>query len=347
MDYENDMIGAVCANCGKERSGFSNKPTCECGGVWIPKIDFKYREGKYSNNFPYLEKVIDLGERETPLVNVGEMKLKLDYFQPTFSYKDRGSKTLISSLLSHLQKGSEINEDSSGNAGASISAYGGAAGFKVNIFVPATTKQEKIAQIRAYGAEVHLTSGTRKDVGTAAANHSGFYASHVLNPEFRDGMRQLSYEIFRQLGHRGPNRVFVPVSAGTLLLGLVSGFEHLVESGEISKVPDIVGVQTETVCPVCAVINGFVYDKDNMGKSLADALVSREPLLLNLMVDVLRKYGRCVTVTEDEIITARSALAHKGFYVEYSSATALAALNKSHYEGENVLVLTGNGLKTP
>lgn len=341
------MLKAVCTNCGKERTSFTNKPNCECGGILVPEIDFKYREGEYSANFPYLERVIDLGETETPMVGVGGTNLKLDYFLPTFSYKDRGSKALISSLLSNLREGSEINEDSSGNAGASISAYGKAAGFGVNIFVPETTKPGKINQIKAYGADIHLIKGSRNDVAVAASNHPGFYASHVLNPEFRDGMRQLSYEIFRQLNHRIPKRVFVPVSAGTLLLGLVSGFEHLVESGETAEVPEIVGVQTEAVCPVCAIVNGLVYDKDNPKTSLADALVSREPALSDLMVSALKKYGRCVTVTEDELVTARSELALKGFYVEYSSATVLAALNKGHYDGENVLVLTGNGLKTP
>ncbi len=341
------MLKAVCTDCGEERSEFTGKPICECGGILIPKIGFKYREGEYSTNFPYLDRVIDLGEMVTPLMDVGKMKLKLDYFLPTFSYKDRGTKALISSLLSHLPEGSEINEDSSGNAGASISAYGKVAGFKVNIFVPEDTKPGKINQIKAYGANIHLVAGSRKDVADAAANHSGYYASHVLNPEFRDGMRQLSYELFQQLDHRVPGRVFVPVSAGTLLLGLVSGFEHLVESGEVPRVPEIVGVQTEAVCPVCASVNGFVYDKDNKKKSVADALVSREPVLLSPMVAVLKKYGRCVTVTDEETVTARSSLASRGIYVEYSSATVLAALNKGHYDGENVLVLTGNGLKTP
>ena len=341
------MLRAVCSVCGKERTGFSGKPNCECGGVLVPKIDFRYREGPYPVNYPYLEKVVSLGEQATPLLDAGSVKFKLDYFMPTFSYKDRGSKTLISSFASMLPKGSEINEDSSGNAGASISAYGTSSGFKVNIFVPENTKLGKVSQIKAYGADIHLVKGSRKEVAEAAATHQGYYASHVLNPEFRDGMRQLSYEIFRQLDHRSPDRVFVPVSAGTLLLGMVAGFEHLFESGEIDFVPEIVGVQTDAVNPVCSAVNGVTYDKNNSKYSSADALVSREPILMDIMVAKLKKYGRCVTVNEDDIILARSELALKGMYVEYSSATVWAAYKKKHYGGENILVLTGNGLKTP
>lgn len=341
------MLRAVCSTCGKEREGFNGKPNCDCGGVLEPKIDFRYREGPYTVNYPYLERVVSLGEQDTPLLDIGSVKFKLDYFLPTFSYKDRGSKTLISSLSSILPRDSEINEDSSGNAGASLSAYGSSSGFKVNIFVPENTKQGKISQIKAYGAAIHLVRGSRNDVANAAATHPGYYASHVLNPEFRDGMRQLSYEIFRQLDHRSPDRVFVPVSAGTLLLGMIAGFDHLIESGEIDFVPEIIGVQTDAVNPVCSGVNGVPYDKNNWKFSSADALVSREPILLDLMIRQLKKYGKCVTVTEDEIITARSELALKGMYVEYSSATVWAAYKKQHYSGENVLVLTGNGLKTP
>jgi len=340
------VIRSICISCGKEKTEFNYKPVCDCGGILVPKIDFRYREGKYISNYPYIEKEITLGEVETPLVYMGNLKLKLDYYSPTFSYKDRGSKALISSLLSHLPRGYTINEDSSGNAGSSISAYGSAAGFKVNIFVPESVRAEKIRQIEAYGAEIKIIKGTRTQVQEAAAISPGYYASHVFNPEFRDGIRELSYEIFRQLGHRVPGRIFLPVSAGTLLLGVISGFEHLMNSGETDRMPEVVAVQTEAVCPLCAAVNGFTYDKNNNINSVADALISREPLLLNLMIEGVKRYGRCVVVSDDEIIRAREELARKGFYVEYSSATVLAAYKKMDGK-ESVLVLTGNGLKTP
>ncbi len=98
-----------------------------------------------------------------------------------------------------------------------------------------------------------------------------------------------------------PKRVLIPVSAGTLLLGVVSGFEHLLDSAEIDSVPEIEAVQTEAVCPVCAEANNFQYYKDNGKTSVADALISREPVLLSLIVNSIKKYGKCVTVSEDEI----------------------------------------------
>lgn len=341
------LLRSYCATCGKERKAFTGKPLCDCGGVLVPKIDFRYRTGDFRVHFPYLTRIVSLGEVITPVVTKGDMDFKLEYFSPTFSYKDRGSKVLISSLLDHLEPGSEINEDSSGNAGASIAAYGTSAGYRVNIFVPATTMPSKINQIRAYGANIISVGGTRENVTSATEKHEGYYASHVLNPEFRDGMREISYEIFEQFQGSIPDNIFVPVSAGTLLLGVMSGFDHLLESGEIDHYPRFIAVQTEAVSPLCSALNGMVYDPDNTIASIADALVSRRPVLLDLMVAKLRDAGgMCITISDEEIIAARRDLALSGIYTEFSSATVYAARKKWNPQGRSLLILTGNGLKT-
>lgn len=307
--------------------------------------DFKYRDGDYLTNFPYLSRLISLGETVTPIVSYGDLSLKLEYFSPTYSYKDRGTKSLISWLSQNLRPGSEINEDSSGNAGASIAAYGAAAGFDVNIFVPEKTVAGKIKQIESYGANIHRIKGSREDVSRAASSASGYLASHVLNPEFRDGMREISYEIFRQMDHKLPDAIYIPVSAGTLILGVISGLRHLVESGEVSRMPRIVAVQTEAVSPLCSRVNGTEYDPKADAPSIADALVSREPPLIDLMVKAVEEYGTCITVSEEEIIESRNELAGKGVLVEYSSATVYAAHKKKKMDGKSLLLMTGNGLK--
>ena len=339
------MLKSRCSNCEEYRKNPLIGPRCECGGIFLPEIDFKYREGDYGLNYPYLDDIISLGEVETPLVNLGELSLKLEYYSPTFSYKDRGTKTMISWLHKLLPQGSKTNEDSSGNAGASISAYGRAAGFNVNIFIPERTVESKVRQISAYGAKIHKIAGSREAVSEAAEHAEGYFASHVLNPEFRDGMRQISYEIFRQNHHRLPDAVFIPVSAGTLLLGMISGFEHLVASGEAPNVPQIIAVQTEAVSPLCSRLNGIPYDPNKNTLSIADALVSRTPSLLPQMIESVSKYGRCITVSEEEIISAHKELAGKGFLVEYSSATVYGARKKMNKIGKSVLIMTGNGLK--
>ncbi len=337
-------MNPICTVCGNERQSKTLSYKCKCGGIYRYVPDFKYHEGPYTDHFPYLDEVVNIGETITPLVDLGSAYLKLEYFSPTFSYKDRGTKALISFLKSRLPQGARINEDSSGNAGASISAYGAAAGFDVNIFVPEKTVPAKIKQIELYGAEIHRIPGSREDVSRAAEEADGFLSSHVYNPEFRDGMREISYEIFRQ-AEKLPDYIFIPVSAGTLLLGVISGFQHLLDSGEISSLPGFVAVQTEAVKPLCARMNNLKFDPKATEPSIADALVSREPPLLDLMVGAMKDRGKCITVSEDEIVQARQELAGKGILVEYSSATVFAAYKKFRGDGKSLLIMTGNGLK--
>ncbi len=334
----------LCMECGSERSGIEFKCS-RCGGLFDLKPDFKYRE-KIEDNFPHVKEWVNLGEVQTPIVSKDSVSLKLDYFSPTFSYKDRGTRAMISYLKSNKEhfKIGQINEDSSGNAGASVAAYGSAAGFKVNIFVPSKTSRAKVDQIRSYGANIVKVEGTRKDVQDEAERSPGVFASHVKIPEFRDGIRSLPYEIFKQYEGMLPDQIFVPVSAGTLLLGLHSGLSHLLESGEIKEMPHIVAVQTEAVSPLCAKVHGTAYTVPDRVNSVADALVSTEPPLLGRMVEAISE-GTCITVREEEIIRARNDLSTSGIYAEYSSATVLAAYRKKKFDGRSLLVLTGNGLK--
>ncbi len=333
----------ICMSCGAERVELEFK--ChKCGGLFDLKPDFKYW-GRERDNFPYIREWLDLGEVQTPLTKKGGAFLKLDYFSPTFSYKDRGARTLVS-FLNQVKKKygfDSINEDSSGNAGASIAAYGADAGLKVKIFVPERTSQAKIGQIRSYGAEIIKVKGSRETVQSEAENAKGIYASHVKMPEFRDGIRSLAYEIFQQL-NKAPDHILVPVSAGTLLLGVYSGFKHLLESGEIGVMPDIVAVQTEAVSPLCARLSGRNFDDNKQVESVADALVSLKPPLMDKMAEAVSP-DSCITVSEEEIIASRVNLARSGYFVEYSSATVHAAFQKKKFDGSTVLVMTGNGLK--
>ena len=332
----------ICYYCNREKSGLDI--LCPCGGFFRPEYDFKFRS-RLSSNFPYVKKWVTLGEVVTPVLRYGKYKMKLEYFSPTYSYKDRGAKTLISYLSSMLPSGSRVNEDSSGNAGASISAYASAAGLKPNIYVPEDAKESKISQIRAYGATLHVVKGNREKVMEECVRAPGTLASHVFRPEFRDGIRMIPYEFMKQNDWKIPSAVVVPVSAGTLLLGVVYGFEHLRDSGQIDRVPEIVAAQTEYVSPLYHRLLGKEYNPPVKYTSVADALVSQAPPLIEEMADKVRKYGRSVEVNEGEIIENHDILASSGILVEYSSAVAMAAARKIKSE-DPLVILTGNGLKT-
>ncbi len=333
-----------CISCGRARK--KREYMCRsCGSLFEIIPEKKYR-GNLKEDFPYISQWVNLGETETPMISGDAISFKLDYYHPTYSYKDRGSRTLVSWIKSDMGTERPLNEDSSGNAGASIAAYGRKAGFQVNIFASEGSNMAKIRQIEAYGAKVHFVNGSREEVAYAAMNASGVYAGHGYVPEFRDGIRTLAYEIFNQNSGKVPDRIFLPLSAGTLFLGVYSGFSHLLESGEIKELPKFVVVQPEGIDPVCSAVNGNTFDPEENRKSIADALVTRKPPLKEKILKNLKEGGRCVSVDDDEIMVAWKKLAGMGILTEYSSAAAYAAYLKKPMGEKPLIVLTGNGLKS-
>jgi threonine synthase len=318
-----------------------------------------YSVWRYAEFFPYVKEtdVTTLGEGWTPLIKSSDnVYFKLESLNPTGSFKDRGSTTLISALHKQIKKRSSyISEDSSGNAGASIAAYAARADLKAKIYVPENVSGPKFSQIQFYGAEVVKVSGSRSKVAEEAqrAEKGKVYVGHILHPLFRDGIRSLAYEIAEQLNWHAPEHVYLPVSAGTLLLGVINGFKHLTESNVTDTMPKVIACQTQQVSPLYHRLKNLHYTPPKQVTSIADALVSVNPPLLDLMAKSLTgANGDAVMVKEDEILKAFTELAKKGFYVEPSSAVAYAAYKKQLKNKEasktekTVIILTGTGLKT-
>ena len=225
----------VCVGCGERVADIRVWRCPRCGGpLEFPQWSLPHGPlgaGRGLTRFrPWIPAgdPVSIGEPPTPLVE-GEAGVvyKLEGALPTGSFKDRGSAFLVGRLLAAGVSG--ITVDSSGNAGASLAAYGAAAGIAVRVFVPAHASGPKLSQMRAYGAEVVPVAGTRSDVGTAAlaaATDELVYASHIWNPAFVLGTQTFAFELFEQLG-AAPAAIVCPLGAGTLLLGCYYGFRSL------------------------------------------------------------------------------------------------------------------------
>ena len=364
MEYE-----IRCSVCSRSIPNLLDYCCSSCGNPLDLRVRVSFDEAevndrdnsvwRYAHFFPYVNKasVVTLGEGWTPLVRFsGNVFVKLENSNPTGSFKDRGSTVLISALHMMIKKaGGYISEDSSGNAGASIAAYAARCGLKAKIYVPETVLGPKFNQIQFYGAKIVKVSGSRSMIASAAQkpDNKKFYIGHILHPLFRDGIRTLAYEIAEQLNWQSPDRVYVPVSAGTLLLGVTEGFSHLFQSRVISAMPTIIACQTSQVSPLYHHLKNLSYSPPTNVNSVADALLSVNPPLLELMTKKLREVrGEAAIVEENEIIHFFRELAKRGFFVEPSSAVAYAAFKKQVEDGtvskkdKVVIVLTGSGLKT-
>ena len=250
-----------------------------------------------------------------------------------------------------------VLEDSSGNGGSSVAGYGAAGGMQVKVLVPASTSPAKIAQVRAYGAEVELIQGPREATEAAAIEQSTdiFYASHNWHPFFLQGTKTLGYELWEDCGFRTPDNIIIPASAGSNLLGCHIAFTELKSSGEIDELPKLFASQPANCAPLHA---SFQAGADNFVDSdflptVAEGTAIKRPIRLVEMLSALRESGGgTVAVDETEIIEASLRLARQGLYIEPTSAHAAAAVGKLIESGtinpseRTVVILTGTGLKT-
>jgi threonine synthase len=301
---------------------------------------------------------VSLGEGWTPLITREwqgcNIRFKLEFTMPTGSFKDRGMTVMVSYLKSHGIE--HVLEDSSGNAGASLSAYAAAAGMRCRILVPETASYPKIAQIAACGADVLTIRGSRQDVADAALRMSSeiFYASHNWVPFFVEGTKTLAYELWEQLGFKAPDNVVTPLGYGSSVLGCVRGFDELLRNGEIDRLPRIFGIQAENCAPYYAAYaaGGDTLVPTEIKSTVAEGIASSKPTRVReVLTGVRQSGGAIVAVSESEIITALRDLARKGLYVEPTSAAGVAGLTRLVASGAikprdtTVMVLTGSGLK--
>ncbi|HEY3047993.1 MAG TPA: pyridoxal-phosphate dependent enzyme, partial [Polaromonas sp.] len=264
--------------------------------------------------------------------------------------------TVMVSFLKQLGIES-ILEDSSGNGGAAIAAAGAAAGMQVKILAPSYTPMPKVAQIRAFGAEVQLVPGPREESEHEAIRQSEkiFYASHNWHPFFLQGTKSLAYELWEDLGYKAPDNVIIPTGAGSNVLGCHIGFSELMASGQIRKLPKLFVAQPLNCSPIDA---SFVAGSDTLVErivkpTIAEGTAIKRPIrLLELLKAIRESGGQTVALTEEQITAAVRQLASTGLYAEPTCASAAAAIQILAQSGAikahetTVVLLTGTGLKS-
>lgn len=359
----------ICAKCGRTEAVTTRKPHCECGGLWkldyeppafsLDAVDphewsqFRYRRFMALDDESW--RGVSMGEGMTPVVRLdGDVLLKMDYFMPTLSFKDRGAAVLIAHCKSiGVEK---VVQDSSGNAGNSVAAYCARAGIGCEIFVPEGTSPKKIDMIRAHGAVCTVVPGTRDhcaDVCRAKVKQEGvYYANHVYNPFFYEGTKTYIYEVFEQLG-RLPENIVIPVGNGTLFLGAMYALEHLLRSGVIAKMPQIIALQSQNCDPLlrAAAHDGASPDPVTPTPTIAEGIAIGKPMRGEEILALAKKHSvRFVHAPEDQILAARTALARKGVYCEHTTAANYAAyLEYCRLYGptpDTLITMCGAGLKS-
>jgi len=360
-----DPGALVCATCGEEHPLWGAAWRCACGGPlsWrpgAPAPEPPARTGlwRWAEHLPPVAAAhrVTLGEVATPVLDAGDRRLKLEYFSPSGSFKDRGSAVLASALRQMGVTAATL--DSSGNAGAAGSAYLAAAGIAATVFVPAHTSPGKLRQIRAYGSRLELVDGGRAETTAAAqaaaVEHGARYASHLWSPFFVAGMRTFAFELARQ-GDR-PDAIVFPVGSGSLLLGAYDGFRVLRDAGLVERIPRLFGAQVDVCAPLADAFAAGLDSAEDIevagGGSIAEGiLIAAPPRSREILAAVRDSGGGFVTVDDAQVAAARDALARAGVYAEPTSAVAqagfaaLARAGAVPADRSTLVVLTGSGLK--
>lgn len=116
---------------------------------------------------------------------------KLEYFNPAGSVKDRVARAMIDDAEKKglLRKDSVIIEPTSGNTGIGLASVAAARGYRIMIVMPETMSAERRQLMKAYGAELVLTEGSKGMKGAiakaeelAAEIPGGFIPGQFVNP---------------------------------------------------------------------------------------------------------------------------------------------------------------------
>ena len=361
-------IELVCVECGASHEADMNALGCEsCGSpLDVSYLDLDLHAMSFDGlrmpvPFHADSPTVTMGEGQTPLVSLPSVEealgdigvvAKLEFMNPTGSFKDRGTATMLSVSMEHGIRA--VVEDSSGNAGASVSAYAARAGITAHVFAPATAPEAKMGQIRVYDAETHPTPGPREASTDAAVDfqrrHGMVYASHNLSPYFVEGTKTFGYEVATQMTN-APDHIVIPVGNGSLLLGAWKAYKELIALGAVTRMPKLHAIQAEAVMPIASEIMGASWTPG--ATTIAGGIAVGSPPRLRQALRAIRESsGTSLAVTDSSIVRWQKLLAsQEGIFAEPTSAAAFAGLQLLVERGivdrdEVALVpVTGFGLK--
>jgi len=356
-----DVFSPICPDC-REPMFFARK-----AGKRRLHADRTHPLERWLDFLP-LERVdpgLSLGEGNTPLLEIAklgaaaglpDLHAKFEAQNPTMSFKDRGTAAAVQKAVALGFK--RIGTVSTGNMAASTAAYGARAGLETTVLLKEETSRQSLLAAGIFGPRLIRVKG---DYGSLfyrsleIGRKLGIYFMNSVDPVRVEGYKVTGFEIFRQSGNRAPGSIFVPVSSGGHLLGLMRAFEDLLDEGLVDRYPTFIGVQAEGCAPLARAFaaGSLRFERLEGAPTIAQAISNPAPPAGNAVLHMIREHGgMLISVSDGEILEAQRALAaREGLFCQPESAVTWAGLlrslgeNKMDRTGMAVLILTGAGLK--
>lgn len=281
-------------------------------------------------NTPLIE-LKTFGEKRCPKARI---LAKLECFNPAGSAKDRIALNIIRSAEREgkLAKGGMIIEATSGNTGVGLAALSSVLGYRAVIVMPDSMSQERIKLMRAYGAEVVLTEGSKGMAGALEKaeeihreNKGSIIAGQFSNPANPEAHYiTTGPEIWMDTD--GKVDAFI---AGVGTGGTITGVGRYLKEKKSSI--KIIAVEPDS----SALLSGEMANPHRIQGIGANFI----PEVLDTSV-----YDEIVRIADDEAFSAMRELAEtEGIFVGISSGAAAAAAAKAalrpEFDGKTVVVL--------
>ncbi len=331
-------------------------------GVW----------GKREWVLPELEDqdVVSLGEGWSPLLPAPRAGAALGHERlwvkqcghtHTGSFKDLGMTVLVSAVQRMRRLGSgpkAVACASTGDTSAALAAYCAAAGIPCAVLLPrGKISPAQLVQPLANGARV-LALDTDFDgcmrIVQALAADGTIYLANSMNALRVEGQKTVAIELVQQLGWEVPDWVFLPGGNLGNTAALAAGFELLLATGLIDRLPRIGVAQAAAASPLFeSWKGGFAsFDPVRAGETAATAIRIGAPVSARKAIRALQRCGGRVERVEERALAQAARLGDRaGLYACPQTAVALAGVRQAAAARaiapeERVVVLsTAHGLK--